>query len=70
MLIATETLSRIEKLRLIEQFWDELTQDAEGIESPAWHAKSLQETERAVANGDAGFLDWNQAKERLRQSST
>lgn len=68
MLIATETLSRIEKLRLIEQFWDELTRGTESVESPAWHAEVLQDTERAVANGDAGFLEWNQAKERLRQS--
>lgn len=69
MLIATETLSRIEKLRLIEQFWDELTQNTESVESPAWHAEVLQGTERAVANGDAGFLEWNQAKEQLRQGS-
>jgi len=69
MLIATETLSRIEKLRLIEQCWDELTQGTESVESPAWHADVLQQTEKAVANGDAGFLDWNQTKERLRQNS-
>jgi len=67
MLIVTETLSRIEKLRLIEQVWDELIQGQADIESPAWHADALQKAERAIANNDAGFIDWNQAKEQLRQ---
>ncbi|PIX96737.1 MAG: acyl-protein synthetase [Hydrogenophilales bacterium CG_4_10_14_3_um_filter_63_21] len=66
-MIATESLSRIEKLRLIEQFWDELSHRPEGVESPAWHADALRETEMAVANGEAVFVDWNLAKERLRQ---
>lgn len=67
MLMATENLSRIEKLRLIEQFWDELSRSPEKVESPAWHADALQGTETAVANGEAVFMDWNQAKEHLRQ---
>ncbi|KVW92747.1 addiction module protein [Thiobacillus denitrificans] len=67
MLIATENLSRIEKLRIIEQLWDELSRDPGDIESPAWHADALREAERAVANGETGFLDWEQAKARLRQ---
>ena len=67
MLIATENLSRIEKLRLIEQFRDELSRSPEEVESPAWHADALQETETTVANGEAVFFAWKQAKEPLRQ---
>lgn len=67
MLIATENLSRIEKLRIIEQLWDELSRDPAGVESPAWHADAMREAESAVANGEAAFLDWEQAKARLRQ---
>jgi len=67
MLIATESLSRLEKLRLIEQFWEELSREAESIEAPDWHAQALTHAEQAVASGQAEFIDWDQAKERLRQ---
>lgn len=67
MLIATESLTRMDKLRLIEQFWEEISLDPEEIASPAWHADALADAESAVANGEAEFMDWEQAKERLRQ---
>jgi putative addiction module component (TIGR02574 family) len=68
MMIATEKLTRTEKLQLIEQLWDELSRSPEEVESPAWHADALSEAERAAANGKAGFQDWDQAKERLRKA--
>lgn len=68
MLIATENLSRIEKLRMIEQLWDELSRDAVDVESPAWHADALHEAEVAVANKETGFSSWEQAKAHLRKS--
>ena len=55
MLIATENLSRSEKLRIIEQLWDELSRDPGSVESPAWHADALREAETRVANGEAKF---------------
>jgi hypothetical protein len=68
MLIATEHLTRMDKLRIIEQLWDELSRSPEQIESPAWHADALREADHAVTDGKAGFEDWNQVKDRLRQS--
>lgn len=67
MLIATESLTRMDKLRLIEQIWEELSRETEPVESPAWHAEALAETEKAIARGVAGFIAWEEAKERLRQ---
>ncbi len=67
MLIATESLTRMDKLRLIEQFWEELSLAPEEFASPAWHADALADAERTVANGKAEFMDWEQAKDRLRQ---
>lgn len=67
MSIATEHLSRSEKLRIIEQLWDELSHSPEGIESPAWHADALHEAEKAYETGQVEMSDWNQAKARLRQ---
>ncbi len=67
MLIATEHLTRTDKLRIIEQLWDELSQSPEDVKSPAWHADALRVAEHAVENGEAVFEDWNQVKDRLRQ---
>lgn len=67
MLIATEHLSRTDKIRIIEQLWDELSQSPEEVKSPSWHGEALQVAEHAVENGEAAFEDWNQAKDRLRQ---
>lgn len=69
MLIATESLTRLDKLRLIEQFWEELSLDPQEITSPAWHADALAEAENAVAEGKARFLDWEQAKDQLRRGN-
>lgn len=66
MLTATEKLARSEKLRIIEQLWDELSRDPGSVESPAWHADALREAESRVADGETTFLDWEQAKARLR----
>lgn len=67
MLIATESLSRLDKLRLIEQFWDELSREPDSLESPHWHGEALAEAENALAKGQAAFMDWAKAKVALRE---
>ncbi len=67
MLIATEHLTRTDKLRIIEQLWDEPSRSPDEVKSPTWHADALQVAEHAVENGEATFEDWSQVKDRLRQ---
>lgn len=62
-------MSRDEKLRAMEALWADLSQDEDRFESPAWHAQSLRDAERAVKNGKAKFTDWEQAKNRLRHKA-
>lgn len=69
MMIATESLTRLDKLRLIEQLWEELSQAPLEIPTPAWHKEALAEAEMAVAKGSANFLDWDQAKDQLRRGN-
>ncbi len=67
MIVATlENLSRTEKLRMMEALWDDLTHDVP-LASPAWHGEALQATEAAVAAGEATFIDWEVAKQALRE---
>lgn len=60
-------MPRADKLRLMETLWEELSRDESAMESPAWHATALAETEQRLANGQEQVLDWEQAKADLRK---
>jgi len=62
-----QALPRLEKLRLLETLWDDLSRDDAQLESPAWHAAALAETQQRLASGQEQVLDWEQAKVTLRQ---
>lgn len=61
-------LPRLEKLRLMESLWVDLSQAGEGVDSPAWHEEVLRETERRVISGEEEVLDWEEAKRRFRRA--
>ena len=62
-----QQLPRLEKLRLMEALWIELSRDEKELESPAWHAAVLAETSRRLAAGEEQTLDWDLAKAALRK---
>lgn len=57
-----------EKIRTMEQLWDDLCRNAESVSSPEWHSDVLQQREEAVAKGSASFNDWETEKKRIRDS--
>jgi hypothetical protein len=60
-------LSREEKLRIMEAIWDDLSREAEPIESPDWHRETLDETDRRLRAGQESVTDWHEAKKELRK---
>jgi len=60
-------LSREEKLKVMEAIWEDLSRDAEQVESPEWHREALEETERRFQSGQEGVVDWQEAKKELRK---
>jgi hypothetical protein len=60
-------LSREEKLRVMEAIWEDLSRDAEQVESPDWHREALDETDRRRRSGQEGVVDWHKAKKELRK---
>ena len=62
-------MSRVEKLRVMEELWEDLSRDDSAVGSPAWHLEALKHTEDLVREGAAEFMDWEDAKKRLRNSS-
>jgi hypothetical protein len=62
-----ETMTLPEKLRLMEALWTNLSRPEAGLESPAWHAGVLRERQARVESGEATFVDWETAKQQLRE---
>jgi hypothetical protein len=60
-------MSREEKLRAMHALWEDLAQEDEAVESPAWHGESLKETEERMQSGVERIRDWEEAKEELRR---
>ena len=55
-----------EKLRVMETLWNDFTRDKEQFESPEWHGEVLRERAARVKQGKESFVDWEAAKNQLR----
>ena len=56
-----------EKLQMMEALWEDLSRNAEALDSPEWHAAVLEERKKGVVAGESHFVDWEQAKSDIRQ---
>lgn len=56
-----------DKLRALEDIWDDLQRTPEEIPSPSWHADVLQARERRIREGKSQFGDWTDAKRHIRE---
>lgn len=52
----------------MEKIWADLTKDEDSIEIPDWHIRELKETEKRIKEGKEYFLDWESAKEAIRNA--
>jgi len=59
-------MTRKQKLQAMHDLWEDLVKDDEAIESPAWHADVLKETDARVQAGTERVWDWEAAKEELK----
>lgn len=64
--LPVDDLSVMEKLQLMERLWASLTSNPADVVSPGWHAGILAEREKSVQEGRSNFVDWEDAKRRLR----
>lgn len=63
-------MTPIQKVELMEALWKSMSHRPEDVESPAWHREVLEERERALANGEIEFMEWDEAKAFIRQRTT
>ena len=63
--LRVDRMSTQDKLRAMEELWTELNRTPESVPVPEWHHEALQARGQAVANGEAVFSDWADARRRL-----
>jgi len=64
-LLQISQMTTAEKLRIMEELWDDLRARADGAPLPQWHKDLLDERERLIETGEAHFGDWESAKKRI-----
>lgn len=68
VIINVEQMTTVDKIRAMECFWDDLCRHAEESLSPPWHGDILSERDNSITVGEAQFIDWEQAKKKIRES--
>jgi hypothetical protein len=64
-----EQMTTAEKLRAMEALWDDLCQ-RKAVEVPQWHKDILDERQRLIDEGKAEFIEWDVAKEQIRDRTS
>ncbi len=59
-------LTHDEKLVAMEMLWRDLSRRPADVPSPDWHGEVLAERIAAVREGRTQFVEWTDAKRRLR----
>ena len=58
-----------EKLQAMEALWDDLCQNS-AVPIPQWHKDILDHRQRLIDEGKAEFIDWDTAKEQIRERTS
>ena len=63
-----EQMTIADKISTMEYLWDDLCRHASETLSPTWHGDILAQREERITVGEAQFIDWDQAKKKIRES--
>lgn len=64
--IPLDKMTTMDKLRALEKIWDDLQRKPADVPSPSWHGDVLQARKGRIQEGSSQFLDWSEAKNRIR----
>ena len=63
-------MTRPEKVRLMEEIWQDLSADEQEVESPSWHGEVIAERIAKIEEGKATFLTLEELQARLATKSS
>ena len=58
-----------DKLHALEDIWQDLCRTPDSIPSPPWHADVLRAREERLREGSSEFVDWADAKQKVRDAA-
>lgn len=67
MNISINKMTTEEKLRTMEDLWDDLCHHAAEVPSPSWHKDVLLQREESISKGNDTFTEWEKAKKGIRE---
>ena len=67
--IPLEKMTVADKLRAIEEIWEDLLRTPKEIPSPSWHGDVLRARASRVREGVSHYGDWTAAKRRIREQT-
>ena len=57
-----------DKLRMMEVLWDGIAPSEAELEVPQWHKDLLDERGQLIHDGKATFIDWETAKQQIKDA--
>ena len=57
-----------DKIALLEALWNDLSSEPEQVEIPQWHKDILDQRLQAAEQGNVEIIDWEIAKEQIRNT--
>jgi hypothetical protein len=58
-----------EKVLAAEAIWADICIENEPEEIPEWHKEVLDSRQQKIASGSTEFIDWEEAKSQIRNST-
>ena len=66
-LLPVDKMTKLQKIRAMNELWTSLIAGNDHFKSPAWHLKELEKRVAKAEAGQAVWTDWSIAKERIRK---
>ena len=63
-----QELSVAEKVKMVQELWDQIAVSLDSLPIPAWHGAELEKRQRERASSPDPGDDWDVVKERLREA--
>lgn len=66
-ILPLDKMTTEEKLKLVEEIWDDLLKSPDRLPIQQWHKDLLDERAQLVAEGKARYIPWEQARREIAE---
>jgi hypothetical protein len=66
-ILPLKEMTRLQKIRAMNELWGDLTSVSDDLPGPAWHGVELAKRKAKAAAGKVVWTDWSLVKARMRK---